>query len=312
MLKIKDKFYIKNSKSKSFLSHLDGEVPFISNGTYNNGVIGFVTPQEKERIFVDDAITVSAFGDAIVQKAPFLPRGNGGSGLTVLESIVEMSQEELYSFSAQINAQKWRFSYSRMVTKSRIENLPISEFNDVYSIDKSIRNLIPNSKPKTIPLPTNFTKFKVSDICFVEKSGALPQNQMDEGNTPYVTTSSKNNGVSGYVNEEPNTKSGCLTVSLNGSVGEAFFQFDDFVTSGDNALLKLKNSNDPYLLLFIAFLIRKERWRYNYYRKLTLPKLKFTEIYLPTMNNKEIDKKYIKDIFQNTYGFDVVQKYIPN
>lgn len=310
MLVIEDKFIIENSSSKGFSTHLEGDVPFISNGTYNNGFVGYVSPIQGEKVFERDGITVSAFGDAIVQRAPFLPRGNGGSGLTVLLPKNEMSIDQLYSYASQVNAQKWRFSYSRMVTKDRIRDLPIIDVEVNVSVDKTINHLFPLKKNKKLPKSYKFLWFKVIDLCKIEKKSAPPQNQMSAGETPYVTTSSKNNGVTDYVDEIPNSRANMLTVSLNGSVAEAFFQFDDFVTSGDNAILSLKQGQDSYLLLYIAFLIRRQRWRYNYYRKLTISKLKKTMLPMPVTTGGEIDKTYIKDVLEETFGFDIVKKFL--
>ena len=110
--------------------------------------------------------------------------------------------------------------------------------------------------------------------------------------------------------EDSNFKGKCLTVALNGSVGETFFQFDDFITSGDNAVLTLKNKYNPYLLIYIASMIRNHKWRYNYYRKLNLTKLKKMTIPLPFKNEKELDLEYIENIVKNSYGFDELKKYL--
>ena len=72
-------FTVEKAKSKGFENYEKGDVPFITNGIGNNGVQGFVKPNETARVFTIDAICVSAFCEATVQKAPFLPRGNGGS-----------------------------------------------------------------------------------------------------------------------------------------------------------------------------------------------------------------------------------------
>ncbi|MFQ5572726.1 MAG: restriction endonuclease subunit S [Nitrosopumilaceae archaeon] len=155
----------------------------------------------------------------------------------------------------------------------------------------------------------NIKLVKVSDVCEVSKRFAVPQNAMDEDGTPYVTTTSKNNGVSNWVNEEPNAKGKCLTVALNGSVGETFFQFDDFITSGDNAVLTLKTEYNPYLLFYIGYMIRNHQWRYNYYRKLNLKKLKNMLLPIP-YDGKSIDLDQIEKIVRNSYGFDELKKYL--
>jgi len=82
-MKISDKFDIYNAMSKSYKAHEVGDVAFVSNGFYNNGVIGFIEPIKNERMFNEAGICVSAFCEATVQKPQFIPRGNGGSGLIV-------------------------------------------------------------------------------------------------------------------------------------------------------------------------------------------------------------------------------------
>ena len=119
----------------------------------------------------------------------------------------------------------------------------------------------------------------------------------------------KNNGVIGFVEEKPNTKGKCLTIALNGSVGETFFQIEDFITSGDNAILNLKQEYNPYLLLYLGFLLKIHQWKYNYYRKLSINKLKSLKLPMPYKDN-EIDLEYIKKIVTNCYGFDKIKEYL--
>ncbi len=172
-------------------------------------------------------------------------------------------------------------------------------------------NLIPKSKSKEkIISSCNLKIIKLKELCNIEKKTALPQNSINlNGKTPYVTTTSNNNGVSAFTDEEPNSKKKCLTVALNGSVGEVFFQMSDFITSGDNAILRLKGDYNPYLLFYIGFLIRTHKWRYNYYRKLNLNKLKNLKLPIPIKNEK-IDLKYIEKIVKNSYGFNEIKEYL--
>jgi Type I restriction modification DNA specificity domain. len=135
-MKIASKFTIHSAKSKSVDAHIEGNTPFISNGFYNNGVVGFVTPIEGERVFTKRAICISAFCEATIQESPFLPRGNGGSGMVVLIPKEEMSKEELFYYAVQINKQNWKFSFGRMVNPDRIKNLEIDSYIET-SLDYS-------------------------------------------------------------------------------------------------------------------------------------------------------------------------------
>lgn len=311
MKKIIDLFDIQNARSKGFDSYQVGSIPFVSNGLFNDGVVGYVTPLKEDRLFYKLSICVSSFCEATVHRPPFLPRGNGGSGLIVLIPKKEMSEDELYFYAAQINSQRWRFSFSRMVITDRLKNLAVLDKPLNISVRTEVSRLLPKQSNTTqVFSHHNFRWVLLTDIFNIEKKSAPPQNKLETGGrTPYVTTSSKNNGISDYVTYKSNSKGKCLTVALNGSVGETFFQFDDFITSGDNVILRLKNTYNPYLYFFVSYLIRRQRWRYNYYRKLTLKKLNKFTIPLPYKEDK-IDYSFIQQVVGGNYGFSTIQNYI--
>lgn len=131
LVNIREVFNIVNAKSKGFKSYFEGNIPFISNGVLNNGIIGNVTPKEKDRVFKEKSICISAFCEATIQEPPFLPRGNGGSGLSVLIPKKKLSNNEFLFYAAYFNRYlKWRFSYGRMVTISRINKLKIPNITE--------------------------------------------------------------------------------------------------------------------------------------------------------------------------------------
>ena len=312
MAKIKNLFNIENAKSKGYEHYEEGNIPFVTNGDYDNSIVGFVKPLEKDRVFEKASICLSSFCEATIQTPPFLPRGNGGSGLVVLVPKKEMTEEELYFYTAQINMMKWKFSFSRMLIGRRIQNLEIVTYKDMkIKIKEKLNELIPKEKSKQkIQENQNIKIMRVKDLCEIKKKTAISQNALNlNGNVPYVTTSSMNNGVSQFADEEPNFEGKCLSVAMNGSVGEVFFQINDFITSGDNAVLNLKSGYNPFLLFFIGTLIRNHKWRYNYYRKMSLDKLKNLELPIP-MKKGIIDFEYIKKIVKNSYGFEEVKQYL--
>ena len=311
-MRIKDKFLIENARSKSIVDHEEGDTPFVSNGTDNKEVIGFVKPLEREKVFTRKGICISSFCEVSVHTPPFIPRGNGGSGLIVLIPKEEMTEEQLYLYATQIKLQGWRFSFSRMVISQRVEDLPVVDTKLNFSLRDSIKIQMPKEAEKRkITANNNLKLIPLIDLCNIERKNAKPEDNMDKnGKVPYVTTSSKNNGVSEYVDEKPNTKGKSLTVALNGSCGQTFFQLDDFITSGDNAVLTLKGNYNPYVLFYIGFQIYMQRWGFNYYRKLSEVRLKKFKIPMPIDQNGKYDIDYIEKIIKNCYGFETVKKYL--
>jgi len=119
-------FMVQKAKSKGFENYEKGDIPFVTNGIGNNGVQGFVKPDETAKVFKVDAICVSAFCEATVQKAPFLPRGNGGSGLSVLTPKQKMTSDEMLFHASYINkVYGWKFSYGRMIKKDRLNSMTL-------------------------------------------------------------------------------------------------------------------------------------------------------------------------------------------
>ena len=123
---IESVFKLTNAKSKGYDSYDFGETPFISNGMMNNGIVGYVTPLETDRVFYTKSICISAFCEATIQNPPFMPRGNGGSGLIVLTPLKSMTDELMIYYAAYINKYcNWRFSYGRMVTMERLKKIKL-------------------------------------------------------------------------------------------------------------------------------------------------------------------------------------------
>ena len=118
-------FYVENGKSAGEKNYPGGSCAYVSSGDASNSIVRLVEKNEPEA-FEEGAITVTAFGQAYVQPWPFLARGNGGSSVRVLLPKYRMSLTDLLWFTAQINAQKWRFFYARMAIKGRIERLMVT------------------------------------------------------------------------------------------------------------------------------------------------------------------------------------------
>ena len=286
----------------------DGKTILIASGGEDNGVYGFcdITPFYKTPF-----ITVprtGSIGQAFVQEYDCCV----SSDALVLIPKEKIDLEGLHQIAYQIRKFKWKFSYGRKITPDRLkkEKIKIEGFNISYK--KYQDKLMPKEYRKTeikeikkiklIPLP---------ELCTIERRTALPQNAMDlNGKIPYITTTSKNNGVSEFVNEEPNTRGKCLTIALNGSVGQTFFQFNDFITSGDNAVLTMKRGYNPFLLFYIGYNIYRQRWGFNYYRKLSEKRLKKFMIPMPLNDKEEYDFEYIEKLVKNCYGYEELKKFI--
>ena len=128
MPRIDELFTMHTARSTSLEEHEAGAVSYVTNGLRDNGIVGYVTPLPKDKVFKTIGITVSAFCEATIQVPPFIARGNGGSGLIVLEPKEPMTLDNLGFVAAYINAFiRWRFSWDRQASVQRIRRLTIPD-----------------------------------------------------------------------------------------------------------------------------------------------------------------------------------------
>lgn len=301
--------------NKEWLDGNEGTNFLISSKGEDNGVYGFFNIKNHYKAPFITIPSTGTIGHAFLHEKS----GSVDDNCLVLIPKMKITIEELCQIIFQIRLNKWKYKYGRQITPKRIESQKIRLIESGINYKKFVKEITPkvrvkikikeNKNIKLVPLV--YLKNKQEDgLCKLNKKTALPQNQLENGNIPYVTTSSKNNGVSGYYDEEPNFKGKCLTVALNGSVGETFFQLNDFITSGDNVVLTLKDNYNPFLLFYIAVMIKNHQWKYNYYRKLNLSKLKKMKIPMPFISENNLDLEYIKYIAENSYGFKELENYL--
>lgn len=86
----------------------------------------------------------------------------------------------------------------------------------------------------------------------------------------FVSRTEKNNGISAYVKKlpdiEPNLQK-TITVAVSGSVLSTFFQIQPYYTGFHIMVLFSKQKMSDIEMLFYAFCIRKNKYRYNYGRQ---------------------------------------------
>ena len=309
MMIIDDLFKIYTAKSKGFESYDQGEIPFISNGFLNNGVVGFVAPYDDDRTFDFPGICVSAFCEATVQKPPFMPRGNGGSGLIVLEPKKPLSKDELLFYSSYINKSfRWRFSFGRMVTKRRFKTLEIQEYEETKEIDKSLpENTI---EPKEIDHNKNFKLFSITQLFDLYRGDFHALNRLDPGDYPTVSRVAYNSGVVGYFNKPDNAEiypRYMITVST--VTGDAFVQLHDFIATDNVVICKPKQKFKLTTLFFIQYMLNSVKWRWSYGRQCYKAKFATTNIHLPILGG-EIDESYIESIIINTHYWNQIKNYL--
>ena len=119
---------------------------------------------------------------------------------------------------------------------------------------------------------------------------------MIPGDINFIGATSTNNGLTARIgNSECLHPAGTITVTYNGSVGEAFYQSEPFWASDDvNVLYPKFMMTKQSALFFLTPLIKKGKG-YGYSFKWTKEKMEQDRIVLPVNNKGEIDFTYIEE-----------------
>lgn len=173
-----------------------------------------------------------------------------------------------------------------------------------------------NSAKKIITQNHKMQDFPLTNICNIERKYAPYLNELlsDQKTVPYVTTTEMGNGISMRCDTEANFPKNTVTVSLDGTCGTTFYQFEDYISGEKTAVLTLleelkigENEKAP-LLFYIASLIRHKSWRYHFGRKLSEERLNKFYIPLPINQEGKIDYEFIKELTENCYAWSVIKE----
>ncbi len=301
MTTVGDLFEPLTARSGPFDDHDPGKVAFVTNGYRDNGIAGYVEPLPEDRVFDAPAICVSAFCECTVQRPPFIARGNGGSGLTVLRPKKPMSEPELWAYASHLSSRhRWKFSFGRMATRPRIAPLPLPAIIPPVT-DASPESLLPETaKSNGVQRSSlQFTRVALTRVFDIQSGDFHSSDELDGGEIPLVSCGDQDNGIIGFFSPPPDKiYRDKLTVAYNGDWPlMAKFHPYDFAAKDDVAVMHPREPMELPTLLFIQMLLSRETWRHSYGRKLYKGRLEKFEINIP-MDKDRIDESAIRTWFE--------------
>lgn len=143
-------------------------------------------------------------------------------------------------------------------------------------------------------------------LFIIRKGKRLTSDDQTEGDTPYIGAIDSDNGVANYIGQEPIHEGNTISLSYNGSVGEAFYQPVPYWATDDVNALYLRPGQgtlSPATGLFVCAVLKQEKYRYSYGRKWTLENMKDTQIKLPATADGNPDWQWMEDYIKSLpYG----------
>lgn len=273
-------------------------INFVGRAVRNNGVTARVKPVSGLSPSPAGTITVALNGQggagvAFLQPFPFY----SGFHVMVLTPKSYMSEQEMLWWVLCITANRFRFGFGRQANRTLKDLvLPEPKNKPDWANSANVQTFEGASCPQeTIAtaslVTTNWRSFRYDEIFDIKKGyyNKKPPTSAKEGNVPFIGATEYNNGVTAYIghnNLKKFSKDGsinlnepldrkifpgeCITVSNNGSVGEAFYQPAPFTCTHDVNPLYLKDKQvrlSPELGLFLATVIRADKYRWGFGRK---------------------------------------------
>lgn len=295
---------------------LDNTIRFVSRTEMNNGCDCYVLNNGLSGIEKANAIAIGdTTATCFYQGEDFVC----GDHMVICRADWINLHTALFIISI-LRQEKYKYSYGRAFKMELISNtmlkLPAAADNtpDWDYMESYIKSL--NHKPlatanrggygsHTLGVET-WKDFCLGDYFEIKKGKRLTSDEQTEGSTPYIGAIDSNNGIANYIGQDAIHAGNTISLSYNGSVGEAFYQRKPFWATDDVNVLYFREENgvafNKYIALFVCAVLRQEKYRYSYGRKWVLESMKSTVIKLPEKSGKP-NWSYMEDYIKSLpYG----------
>lgn len=327
---IKDLFTVKRPSARSQANYNDGDIPFVASGNFNNGVLKYLEPKKGEILDAGNCITVSPIdGSSFYQEDDFLGRGGAGSSIILLYN-PNLNLYNGYFIATVIRTVCRKYAYSDMANKDTIGaekiKLPVDETGnpDFSYMESYMKNLelavstsltdLQSAKKSDISGTLDISGwklFQLSELFNVQKGKRLTKADMKDGKIRFIGASAINNGITAYIsNDEHLHPQNTITLSYNGSIGEAFYQDEMFWASDDVNVLYPKFEMNREMAFFIIPLLKTAGKRYAFIDKWKKEDMEKSKIPLPVDKDGNPDYKYMENYIVNK--FDMIKIYLTN
>ncbi len=263
------------AKSGDFhaIKELDnGDIPLISCGGFDNGLVGyFDIPENKTYSYT---LTIAYNGQPLTTK--YHPYAFGAKDdVAVLLPRTKLQEKTLLYIASLFNNQSWRYSYGRKCFKRKLRklslNLPVTPSGTIdeqyiSSLFPSVRDVLPLKNDVKIMdyQCASWKLFKVTELFDLERGGFHSLSHLDEGDVNTVSRTSYNNGVVGQYAppEKVRLYESCL-ITVSTVTGDAFVQPDQFIATDNVVICKPKKPCELAGVFFMALMINRVKWRYS-------------------------------------------------
>ena len=303
---------------------IDGLVPYITATANNNG-IGYFVANNNETL-ESGCLSVNRNGSVGYcfyhpYKALYgndtrklRPKKNNRY-ISLFISMCITKQREKYGYGYKMGT--GRLKRQRILLPVDTNNNPDWAFMEAYmkqkeqqilkpTIEKLCKQLIINDILRGgKSLCSNWKAFYFTEVFTeIQRGKRLKKADHKDGQTPYVSSTSLNNGIDGFIGNDGSVRrfNNCLTLANSGSVGCAFYHQYTFVASDHVTKLK-RDGLDKYAYLFMIPIINRLSEKYSFNREINDERIKREKLLLPATDKGEIDfafmSAFMKEVEHN-------------
>jgi len=211
-----------------------------------------------------------------------------------------MSVPERLWWAQCIESNRYRYNYGRQANRS-LASLELPGDVPVW-VEESRPPIIDPTPIREERIPISgidtWKQFSIDSLFVLHRGGGHIRRESKAGDTPLVSASARNNGVTKRVAAEAKFPAGWITVCSNGSVGEAFVQAEPFVATADVTVLEPKVPAGIGARLFLCALIQHEKYRFNYGRKWPAGRMASSKIRAPVLPDGQPDLAFMEKFFE--------------
>ncbi len=235
-----------------------------------SGVSGFVEAIPGKEPYPAGLLTVALGGSRLlstyVQQLPFYTAQNVAV-LTPRDESMPLNHRLYYAMC--IKANDFRYSAFGREANRTLSSIEVPEKVPGWVDESEVPTVDGLAGADGPPVDLGDTGewgwFVYDELFDIKKGRRVKKADRRPGATRFIGASEKNNGITDMNDLEPNFEPHCLTVPYNGnSVGVAFYQDKAFFACDDVTVLRTKDDVSQWALLFVAAVIRFERYRYTY------------------------------------------------
>ena len=299
-------FDIKNSPSLELMNcqQIENGICFVSRTEKNNGIVARIERLEDLKPMPANAITVALGGSVLssfYQDEPFYTAFH----IACLYPKQNLTKEQMIYYACIIEQNKYRYNFGRQANKT-LKDILVPDINELPDyVDKiSILDYKFEKKSvsdKKLKLKTdNWKWFRYDKIFDIKKGKRLTKADMIEGKINFIGASKYSNGLTAKIsNNEHIHPANTITLSYNGSIGEAFYQAEPFWATDDVNVLYPKFRINPYIAMFLCTLLPIEKYRFGFGRKWDKEMMEETEIKLPVKTDGNPDWQFMEDYIKS-------------